>query len=109
MKKKNEYKKYGFFDFMHEVIWPQITRYIDEHEDDEEFNKDYNYGRAALILAYGDGGIAHWGTRDAQYQRVGNILFESLRQGIMTREELEKLYKGVLEHYQEYADGTKKI
>ena len=106
MKKKTSYKLGDFFDFMQEKIWPQITEYINEHIEDEEFSKDYDEGHAALILAYGDGGMAYWGTGDALYQRVGNIMFKSLTKGIMTKSQLRKLVDGVIEHYEEEKDET---
>lgn len=103
----SDYKEDGFFDFMHEVIWPQITDYIDKHEDNEKFSKDYDNGHAALILAYGDGGMASWGTQDALYQRVGNIMFESLKNRCMSKKQLKNLCNGAIKRYEEYVNGTK--
>lgn len=108
-KKKNKYTEGDFFDFMQNKIWPLITDYIDTHTDDDEFNKDYYNDRAALILAYGDGGMANWGTQDALYQRVGNIMFESLKKGIMTKKDLEHLCNGVIEHYEEYLNESEEV
>ena len=110
MGKKSKYKEGDFFDFMQNKIWPQITDYIDEYiNEDKNFEKDYYKGHAALILAYGDGGMANWGTQDALYQRVGNIMFESLRKGIMTKRMLKNLCNGAIEHYEEYINGTEKV
>lgn len=109
MKKKTDYKKGDYFDFMHEKIWPQITEYIDARTEDKEFNKDFDNGHAALILAYGDEGMANWGTNEALYNRVGNIMFGSLKKGIMTKKELQYLCNGVIEHYEEYINGTEEV
>ena len=109
MEKKTDYKAGDYFDFMQDVIWPLITDYIDARTYDKEFNKDFDNGHAALILAYGDGGMANWGTQDALYQRVGNIMFESLKKGIMTKKQLKNLCNGVIEHYEEYINGTEKV
>ena len=58
MEKKNDV---DFFDFMHYTIWPQIEKYIDNNA--EELQEGFNDGTAGLIMAYGWGGMANWGSR----------------------------------------------
>ena len=100
-KKRADYVKGDFFDFMHETIWSQITAYISAHKKNKDFHKDFSDGGAALILAYGDYGMACWGTDDALYQRIGNIMLSSLKRGTLSKDELRNLCEGVIKRYAE--------
>ena len=88
-----------FFDFMHYTIWPQIEKYIDDNA--EELEEGYDDGTAGVILAYGWGGMANWGSRKGLKRRIKNILVGSLSKDIVSKEELKDMLDDAIEQFEE--------
>lgn len=95
MKKKNDV---DFFDFMHYTIWPQIEKYIDDNA--VELGEGFNDGTAGLIMAYGWGGMANWGSKKGLKRRIKNIMFGSLSKNIVSKEELKQLLDDAIEQFE---------
>ena len=96
-KKKNDV---DFFDFMHYTIWPQIEKYIDDNAG--ELQEGLNDGTAGIILAYGWGGMANWGSKKGLKRRIKNIMLGSLYKGICSENELKVLCdEAIVEHRQQ--------
>ena len=95
MKKKNDV---DFFDFMHYTIWPQIEKYIDDNAG--ELQEGFNDGTAGIILAYGWGGMANWGSKKGLKRRIKNIMRGSLHKGILDKNELTELCDEVCDEYE---------
>ena len=95
-KKKNDV---DFFDFMHYTIWPQIDQFIKDNA--EELEEGYDDGTAGVILAYGWGGMANWGSKKGLKRRIKNILLGSLSKNIVSKEELKYMLDDVIEQFEE--------
>ena len=90
-------KKADFFDFMHNTIWPQIEDYIDDNAKD--LADDWKDGSAGLIMAYGWGGMANWGSNKGLKRRIRNIMFEALKKGICSEQKLKELCAEAIVEY----------
>lgn len=95
MKEKNDV---DFFDFMHYTIWPQIEKYIEDNAG--ELQEGFNDGTAGLIMAYGWGGMANWGSKKGLKRRIKNILFGVLSKNIVSKEELKQIFDKAVEQYE---------
>lgn len=85
-KKKNDV---DFFNFMHYTIWPKIEKYIENNAED--LDEEWTSGEAGLIMAYGWGGMANWGSKKGLKRRIKNIMLGSLNKGICSENELKEL------------------
>ena len=81
-----------FFEFLDgPAVKGKIMEYLENAEDCEEFKEGVEAGHIAFIFAFGQGGWSCYGTEEGVQHRIFNILFNALKDGVMTEEQLMKM------------------